>query len=86
MSCYNENTATIGLTGIWDWFDGETSKQIQEAAVMTMPHTQRYPIYYIVPPTGTGHGQGVGKGDDGFGDDDDAGDGKGRDRTVPWGI
>lgn len=30
-------TAVVALTGIWDWFDADRSKEIQQRAVMVLP-------------------------------------------------
>lgn len=29
--------AVVALTGIWDWFDADRSKEIQQRAVMVLP-------------------------------------------------
>jgi hypothetical protein len=50
-------TAVVALTGIWDWFDGDRSKDIQQRAVMVLPG--RYVNHEPLPIFG-GPGQKVG--------------------------
>lgn len=49
--------AVVALTGIWDWFDGDRSKEIQQRAVMVLP--QQYTGHDRLPVFG-GPGQKLG--------------------------
>jgi hypothetical protein len=48
------NEALVALTGIWDWFDGGRSKEIQQHAVVALPKEFQYgpkaPPVYVPKP------------------------------------